>query len=132
MLVWVSLHLSAPHRNSQRDTVLGSATLITAAKSQNLWTPGFVLLCCAQFFGSAQHALLQPTFPLYITSLGGTAFDVGLVLACFAATSVVFRPLIGGWADSWSETACRSCRSLVERSFKRLGSRNYSCIGSFI
>ncbi|MBM2803429.1 MAG: hypothetical protein HW419_1322, partial [Deltaproteobacteria bacterium] len=27
----------------------------------------FILLCCAQFFGSSQHALLQPTFPLYIT-----------------------------------------------------------------
>src|SRR5918994_2327601 len=113
MLVWVSLHLSAPHRNSKRKTVLGSATLITAAKSQNLWTPGFVLLCCAQFFGSAQHALLQPTFPLYITSLGGTALDVGLVLACFAATSVVFRPLIGGWADSWSETGVLICGLLL-------------------
>lgn len=76
---------------------------MTGAKSQSLWTPAFALLCCAQFFGSAQHALLQPTFPLYITSLGGTPFKVGLVIACFAATSVVFRPLIGGWADSWSE-----------------------------
>src|SRR5918992_6026747 len=77
---------------------------MTAAKPQSLWTPAFALLCCAQFFGSAQHALLQPTFPLYITSLGGTPFKVGLVIACFAATSVVFRPLIGAWADTWSET----------------------------
>jgi hypothetical protein len=45
---------------------------MTAEKSLPLWTPAFGLLCCAQFFGSAQHALLQPTFPLYITSLGGT------------------------------------------------------------
>jgi MFS family permease len=78
-------------------------------KSQSLWTPTFALLCCAQFFGSAQHALLQPTFPLYITSLGGTPFKVGLVLACFAVTSVVFRPLIGGWADIWSETGVLIC-----------------------
>jgi MFS family permease len=73
-------------------------------KSPSLWTRTFGLLCCAQFFGSAQHALLQPTFPLYITSLGETPFKVGVVLACFAVTSVVFRPLIGGWADRWSET----------------------------
>jgi MFS family permease len=78
-------------------------------KSQSLWTPVFALLCCAQFFGSAQHALLQPTFPLYITSLGGTPFEVGLVLACFAVTSVVFRPLIGGWADQWSEAGVSVC-----------------------
>lgn len=80
-----------------------------AAQSNTLWTRTFILVCTAQFFGSAQHALLQPTFPLYITSLGGTPFQVGLVLACFAVTSVVFRPLIGGWADSWSETGVSMC-----------------------
>ncbi|MGH7886953.1 MAG: MFS transporter [Candidatus Binatia bacterium] len=82
---------------------------MTATQSQPLWTRTFILLCCAQFFGSSQHALLQPTFPLYITSLGGTPFQVGLVLACFAVTSVVFRPLIGGWADSWSEAGVSMC-----------------------
>ena len=86
---------------------------MTTAKSGSLWTPAFALLCGAQFFGSAQHALLQPTFPLYITSLGGTPFQVGLVLACFAATSVVFRPLIGGWADKWSETGVLICGLLL-------------------
>jgi hypothetical protein len=28
------------------------------------WNGTFILVCTAQFFGSAQHALLQPTFPL--------------------------------------------------------------------
>jgi len=82
---------------------------MTAEKALPLWTPAFALLCGAQFFGSAQHALLQPTFPLYITALGGTPFQVGLVLACFAVTSVVFRPLIGGWADQWSEAGVSVC-----------------------
>lgn len=86
---------------------------MTAEKSLPLWTPAFALLCCAQFFGSAQHALLQPTFPLYITSLGGTPLDVGFVLACFAVTSVVFRPLIGGWADRWSEPRVLTCGLLL-------------------
>ena len=80
-----------------------------SARSQTLWTRTFILLCCAQFFGSSQHALLQPTFPLYITALGGTPFQVGLVLACFAVTSVVFRPLIGAWADRWSEPGVSVC-----------------------
>ena len=82
---------------------------MTASQSPTLWTRTFILLCCAQFFGSSQHALLQPTFPLYITSLGGTPFQVGLVLACFAVTSVVFRPLIGAWADRWSEPGVSIC-----------------------
>jgi MFS family permease len=40
---------------------------------------------------------------LYVTHLGGSAFIVGLVLATFAATSVVVRPLVGHWADRWNE-----------------------------
>lgn len=80
-----------------------------ATPTHTLWTRTFILLCCAQFFGSSQHALLQPTFPLYITSLGGTPFQVGLVLACFAVTSVAFRPLIGAWADRWSEPGVSIC-----------------------
>jgi MFS family permease len=83
--------------------------LESASLSKSLWSRTFVLLCCAQFFGSAQHSLLQPTFPLYITSLGGTPVQVGFVLACFAVTSVVFRPLIGGWADQWSEAGVSLC-----------------------
>jgi len=47
--------------------------------------------------------MLTPTFPLYVTHLGGSPFVVGLVLASFAVTSVLLRPLIGTWADHWNE-----------------------------
>jgi MFS family permease len=62
-----------------------------------------LFLCGAQFLGYAQNAMLAPILPLYITQLGGSPFIVGLVLACFAATSVFVRPLVGHWADRWSE-----------------------------
>jgi MFS family permease len=45
--------------------------------------------------------------------LGGTPFKVGVVLACFAATSVIFRPIIGGWADRWSEAGVLICGLLL-------------------
>jgi MFS family permease len=48
--------------------------------------------------------MLAPVLPLYVTQLGGSPVIVGLVLACFAASSVVVRPLVGHWADRWSET----------------------------
>jgi MFS family permease len=86
---------------------------MAAEKSQSLWTPAFALLCSAQFLGSSQHALLQPTFPLYITALGGTPLQVGFVLACFAVTSVTLRPLIGGLADRWSEQRVLTCGLLL-------------------
>ena len=57
----------------------------------------------AQFLGYAPNSMLTPTFPLYVTHLGGSPFEVGLVLASFAVTSVLLRPLIGTWADHWNE-----------------------------
>ena len=73
-------------------------------KPESIWTRTFALLCLAEFLGYAQHAVLQPTFPLYITYLGGSPFIVGLVIACFGVTSVISRPILGYWADRWSVT----------------------------
>lgn len=72
-------------------------------KPDSIWTRTFLFLCAAQFLGYAQHAMLAPVLPLYVTRLGGSPFVVGMVLACFAATSVIVRPLVGHWADRWSE-----------------------------
>src|SRR6266513_894683 len=73
-------------------------------KPESIWTRAFALLCLAEFLGYAQHFVLQPTFPLYITHLGGSPFIVGLVIASFGVTSVISRPIIGYWADRWSVT----------------------------
>ena len=71
--------------------------------SDSIWSRTFALLCLAQVFGYAQHFMLQPALPLYVTQLGGTPFTVGLVLASFAVTSVIVRPLMGHWADRSGE-----------------------------
>src|SRR5436190_16795852 len=73
------------------------------SRPDSLWTKTFLLLCAAQFLGYAQNAMLAPILPLYVTQLGGSPFIVGMVLACFAASSVIVRPLVGHWADRWSE-----------------------------
>jgi MFS family permease len=72
-------------------------------KADSIWTRAFALLCLAQFLGYSQHFMLAPVLPLYVSDLGGSAFVVGLVLAAFAVTSVIIRPLVGHWADRWSE-----------------------------
>jgi MFS family permease len=76
---------------------------MATTKLDSIWAPTFALLCLAQFLGYAPHFMLTPTFPLYVTHLGGSPFVVGLVLASFAVTSVLLRPLIGYWADHWNE-----------------------------
>lgn len=80
-----------------------SGNWMTTAKPDSIWSQTFALLCLTQSLGYAHQALLTPTIPLYVTHLGGSAFVVGLVLAAFAVTSVLLRPLIGYWADTWSE-----------------------------
>ncbi|OGQ82780.1 MAG: hypothetical protein A3F90_06955 [Deltaproteobacteria bacterium RIFCSPLOWO2_12_FULL_60_19] len=77
---------------------------MTNGQSTSIWTRTFILLCAVQFLGYGMHFVLQPTFPLYITALGGSPVIVGLVIASFGVASVLSRPVIGYWADRWSET----------------------------
>jgi MFS family permease len=87
---------------------------MTPANCDTLWTRAFVLLCLVQFLGYAQHFVLQPTLPIYITHLGGTPFVVGLVMAAFAVTSLLLRPLVGYWSDRWSEAGVMICGLLIQ------------------
>ena len=73
------------------------------AAKPSFWTRTFILLSVSQFLAYGHHAVLTPTLPLYIDYLGGSPFMVGLLLACFSATSVVIRPLVGTWVDSGGE-----------------------------
>jgi MFS family permease len=79
-----------------------------------LWTRAFVLLCIVQFLGYAQHFVLQPTLPIYVTHLGATPFVVGLLMASFAATSMILRPLVGYWSDRWSESGVMISGLLIQ------------------
>jgi MFS family permease len=76
---------------------------MTANSADTIWNKTFILLCASQLLGYSQHFMLAPVLPLYITQLGGSPVVVGVVLSCFAVTSVVVRPMVGHWADRWSE-----------------------------
>ena len=45
--------------------------------------------------------LLLPTLPLYLRDLGASDGAIGLVMGCFALTSMVLRPWTGWGADRW-------------------------------
>lgn len=48
------------------------------------------------FFGMNGFILL----PLYVTSLGGTEVEVGLVMGLYNAVGIVCQPLVGPWVDA--------------------------------
>lgn len=73
------------------------------AAKPSFWTRTFILLSASQFLAYGHHAVLTPTLPLYLDHLGSSPFAVGLLLACFSATSIVIRPLVGTWVDSGGE-----------------------------
>lgn len=66
-----------------------------------LLTRQFSLLCVAIFVTFAHQALLTPTIPLYVKSLGGSASEAGLALFAFALPSFVVRPIMGYAGDKW-------------------------------
>lgn len=67
-----------------------------------LATRAFVVLCCAMFLGYSNQWMLMPAIPLYVDSLGGSAFVAGLALLAFSLPSFAVRPFVGRIADRWN------------------------------
>jgi MFS family permease len=72
------------------------------AAKPRLWTGTYILVCLGVFLAYANYALLSPTLPLFIVSLGGASTMVGYALAAFSLVSFLVRPFIGRLADTWS------------------------------
>ncbi len=53
----------------------------------------------ATFFHFASLYYLLPTLPLYVQLLGGTTYEVGLIVGVFSLASLLVRPLFGVWMD---------------------------------
>ena len=68
----------------------------------SLFSRPFVLLCLAMFLGYANQWILMPAIPLYVDSLGGSAFVAGLALLAFSVPSFTVRPFVGSVADRWN------------------------------
>ena len=67
------------------------------ARPPSIFTRPFVLLCCALFLGYANQWVMTPLIPLYVDSLGGSAFVAGLALLAFSLPSSRCGLWSGGW-----------------------------------
>jgi len=72
-------------------------------KNQNqekLWTSSFVKICLVNFFVFVNFHALLPTFPFFVTYLGGDAVTIGLATALFSIASILSRPFVGWLVDT--------------------------------
>lgn len=70
------------------------------AKQPKLWTGSFVGICLVNFFIFVNFHALLPTFPFFVTWLGGDAVTIGLATALFSVASIVSRPFVGWLIDT--------------------------------
>jgi len=62
---------------------------------QKILTRDFGLVCFAQFAFSFVFSLLIPTLPIYLSRLGSTEAEIGVLIGSFFFSSVVLRPFVG-------------------------------------
>ena len=65
-----------------------------------LWTGSFIKICLVNFFVFVNFHALLPTFPFFVTYLGGDAVAIGLATALFSIASIVSRPFVGWLVDT--------------------------------
>ena len=63
--------------------------------TQKIWTRDFVLGFFAQFAFSSSFHILIPTLPIYLSRMGATDADIGVLIGISSVASLVFRPFIG-------------------------------------
>ena len=60
-----------------------------------IFTRDFVLGFFAQFAFSSVFCILIPTLPIYLSRLGATEVEIGVLIGIFSVSSLVLRPFVG-------------------------------------
>ena len=74
-------------------------TTLTTEKPK-LCTASFIKICLVNFFIFVNFHALLPTFPFFITYLGGDAIAIGVATALFSLASIIARPFAGWLIDT--------------------------------
>ena len=72
-----------------------------------LFTRSFTIICLATFFFYLSFYLILPVMPLYVAAMGGTSFQIGLIIGLFAFVAMILRPPAGWIIDT------RGCRLVL-------------------
>jgi len=63
--------------------------------TQKIFTRDFILACLAQFSLIFIFNILIPTLPIYLSRLGESEVETGILIGVFFFSSLVFRPFVG-------------------------------------
>jgi len=72
-----------------------------------LFTRSFAVICLATLFFYLSFYLILPVMPLFVAAMGGTSFQIGLIIGLFAFVAMVLRPPAGWIIDT------RGCRVVL-------------------
>lgn len=62
---------------------------------EKIFTRGFTLCFFAHFAFTCCYYLLIPTLPIYLSKLGSTEFEIGILIGISSLASMALRPLVG-------------------------------------
>jgi MFS family permease len=82
--------------------------------ARDIFTRDFILSFFAQFSFSSVFWMLIPTLPIYLSKLGSSEAEIGVLIGAFSVSSLVLRPFIG-----------RALLRIPERNFMIAGSLLY-------
>jgi len=68
---------------------------MTTETLRKMFTRDFTLVFFAQFAFIGVFHILIPTLPIYLSKLGSTESEIGLLVGVFFVTALLFRPFIG-------------------------------------
>jgi MFS family permease len=82
---------------------------------RKILTRDFVLSFFAQITFSSVFCILIPTIPIYLSKLGATEAEIGVLVGIFSVSSLILRPFVG-----------RALLKIPERSFMMAGAFLYA------
>jgi len=68
---------------------------MTTATFRKIFNRDFFLACCAQFAFTFVINLLIPTLPLYLSGLGASEVEIGVLIGSFFVSALVLRLFVG-------------------------------------
>lgn len=83
--------------------------------ASKIFTRDFTLSFFAQFAFTSVFCILLPTLPIYLSKLGSTESEIGVLIGVFSLSSLILRPFVG-----------RALLRIPEKKFMLVGSLLYA------